>query len=132
LLVTASTIYMSILGPQGLRRTALASYQNTKLLRDRLSAIEGVEVVFMGPVLHEMVLRLPQPVEHVLNALAEDRIQGGYALQQAYPELGNCLLVCATETKTENDLAMYAEKLRMVVNAPLHTQAAFQKKTLVD
>ena len=56
---------------------------------------------------YECVLRLQQPVEQVLQALAEKNILGGYAVSQYYPELGNALLVCATETKSEDDLQKY-------------------------
>lgn len=132
LLVTASTIYMSLLGPKGLRRTALACYQNTHALRDMLAAIPGVEVVFTSPMLHEMVLRLPKPVDHVLNELAKFRIQGGYALNHAYPELGNCLLVCATETKTDADFVEFAKRLQQVLSQSAEMNASFEKNTLVD
>ncbi len=132
LLVTASTIYMSLMGPQGLRRTALACYQNAHALRDVLTAIPGVEVVFASPMLHEIVLRLPQSVDTVLSELAKFNIQGGYALNHVYPELGNCVLVCATETKTSADFAKYAEKLQQVLSKSKGVHAAFEKKTLVD
>jgi glycine dehydrogenase subunit 1 len=133
LLVTASTIYMSLLGPEGLRRTALACYHNAHSLRDMLSGISGVDVVFTSPMLHEMVLRLPLsvPVDQVLNELAHFKIQGGFALNHAYPELGNSLLVCATETKTHADFMEYINKLQLVLNKLTHASASFEKKTAV-
>jgi glycine dehydrogenase subunit 1 len=131
LLVTASTIFMSLMGPTGLRRMALASYANARALREKLSKIAGVEVVFTSPIFHEMVLRLTQPVAQVLQELAALNIQGGFALQQTYPELGNCLLVCATETKTPADLAEYAEKLQFVLDK-MRANTPLEKKTLVD
>jgi hypothetical protein len=38
-------------------------------------------------------------VTQVLKALSERDILGGYHLSRAYPELDDCVLVCATETK---------------------------------
>lgn len=131
LLVTASTIFMSLMGPKGLRRAALACYHNTHYLREKLSAISGIEVVFQGAVFHEIVLRLPKPAMLVLSELAKVNIQGGYAMQSVYPELGNCLLVCATETKTHQDLDEYVNKLQIVLNQLSDSSTTAEKKTLV-
>jgi glycine dehydrogenase subunit 1 len=117
LLVTASTIYMSLLGPKGLRQQALACYHNTRLLRETLAAVDGVEVVFHSPVFHETVVRLSWPVDEVLNQLAQQRIQAGYVLQKEYPELGNCLLLCATETKTVDDIHFFANQLQKTLQS---------------
>jgi glycine dehydrogenase subunit 1 len=111
LVVTAATIYMSLLGPDGLDRVAAACHANTRTLVERLSAIDGVEQVFNRPVFHEAVLRLARPVADVLRALAADGILGGFDLAEHYPELGDALLVCATETRTPADLDRYRERL---------------------
>jgi glycine dehydrogenase subunit 1 len=133
LLVTASTIYMSIIGPKGLKRTALASYERAHELRDKLVAIQGVCAVFTSPMLHEMVLRLPYSADRVLSELAKFNIQGGYAISHLYPQLENCLLVCATETKTTLDLDEYADKLQFVLNKLASSgESSAEKKTLVD
>jgi glycine dehydrogenase subunit 1 len=132
LLVTASSIYMSLLGPKGLRNTALASYHNTTILHERLHAINGVQIVFEGPRFHELVLRLNRPCEKVLEELAKFDIQGGFALEPYYPELGNCLLVCATETKTSLDIEEYADKLEFVLSRLANNTNVSEKKTVVD
>ncbi len=115
LLVTAATIYMCLMGPEGLRNIAGLSHQNTLQLAKQLTELEGVEQVFRAPVFHELVLRLPRPVKEVLHELAAHGIQGGYDLSQDYPELGQCLLVCATETKTKQDLEYYQQVLKSVL-----------------
>lgn len=111
LLVTAATIYMSLLGPEGLRRVAIASHVNTKELVAKLTTIPGVQLAFSRPYFHEAVLRLNKPVKNILQELANRGIQGGYALTHDYPELGEALLICATETKTESDLILYQKEL---------------------
>ena len=117
LMVTASTIYMSLLGPEGLSRVALTSQQQTAKLVDLLVGIDGVEAAFSAPHFHEAVVRLDRPVGPVLDALAERGVLGGYDLSGDFPELGNALLVCATETKIDEDLEAYASALRDVMNA---------------
>lgn len=115
LLVTAATIYMSLLGPRGLAEVASASLANTRELVAQLSGIAGVEPVFAGAHFHESAIRLPKPVKPVLAALAQQGIFGGYDLSDRYPELGHALLVCATETKTAEQLAQYRAALARVL-----------------
>ncbi len=111
LMVTAATIYMSLVGFHGLRSVASRSHQNTTRLVKGLTGIDGIEQLFDGSFFHEVALRLDRPVAPVLEALAERDILGGYDLSGAYPELGDALLVCATETKTEADIAAYVAAL---------------------
>ncbi|MGK4422105.1 hypothetical protein ACSLVQ_28040, partial [Klebsiella pneumoniae] len=60
---------------------------------------------------HEAVIRLPRPAVEVLAALAREGVLGGFDLSRHYPALGHALLVCATETKTAEDLSRYAKAL---------------------
>lgn len=117
LLVAAATIYMSLLGPEGLRRVALHSHHNTTHLQEKLTQINGVELLFCGPYFHEAVVTLPVPVPAVLTQLADQyAIQGGYDLSKTYPALGNALLVCATETKSEADMNRFANALQAILS----------------
>lgn len=116
LMVVAATIYMSLMGPQGLTRVAAASHANTRALVERLTALPGVTEVFQQPAFHEAVLRLPGDVTEILRALDARGIHGGIALGAAYPELSDSILVCATETKTAADLDYYAEQLERILS----------------
>ncbi len=60
LMVTASTIYMSLMGPEGLRRVAESCHMNTRKMQKELLTIPGVEMVFNSPFFHEMVMRVEQ------------------------------------------------------------------------
>lgn len=111
LLVTAATIYMSLVGPQGLEKVASASIANTSALVEALTQIEGVELVFASPRFHEALIRLPRPVAAVLETLADQNIGGGFDVSRFYPQLGNALLVCATETKSAKHIHTYATAL---------------------
>jgi glycine dehydrogenase subunit 1 len=111
LLMTAATIYMTLLGPAGLERVASACMARTAELVAALAAIDGVRPAFEGPRFHEAVIQLDSPVQPVLATLAAQGIVGGYDLGRDFPELGNALLVCATETRTSEDIARYATKL---------------------
>jgi glycine dehydrogenase subunit 1 len=109
LMVTAATIYMSLLGFGGLQQVAMRSQQNTSSLVDKLVALDGVERLYEGPYFHEVALRLSRPVADVLTELAERDILGGF-------DLGDALLVCATETKTEADIDAYVAAMADILN----------------
>ncbi|MEC9365269.1 MAG: aminomethyl-transferring glycine dehydrogenase subunit GcvPA [Pseudomonadota bacterium] len=111
LLVTAATIHMSLLGPEGLEQVASASMANTRKLVEALTSIPGVSRVFDGPGFHEAAIRLPQPVAPLLERLSQREIFGGFDLSAHHPQLGNALLVCATETKTGADIETYRRTL---------------------
>ena len=111
LMVTAATIYLAITGPQGLENIASASHANTNTLAQLLTTIPGVEQIFDAPRFHEVAIRLPKPVDGVLAKLRAQRINGGFDLSAQYPALGNAILVCATETKTADDLFQFAAAL---------------------
>ena len=105
LMVTAATIYMALLGFEGLRQVALRSQQNTALLLGKLTELPGVERLYEGSHFHEVAIRVDRPIAAVLDALAKRDILGGY-------DLGDALLVCATETKTASDIDAYVAALR--------------------
>jgi glycine dehydrogenase subunit 1 len=117
LAVTAATIYMSLMGPQGLERTAAAAHARTRELVSALTHVPGVRLAFSGPYFHEVVLQLDRPVAPVLKALGRGGILGGLDLCAYYPELGNALLVCATETKSAADLDRYRTHLSDALQA---------------
>lgn len=109
LAMTAATIYLSLLGAEGLERVALASHQNIQSLTADLPA--GATRAFAAPVFHEQVIRLNQPAEAVLAKMAEQGVLAGVDLTADYPELGSAIVVCTTETKNAADLARYRAAL---------------------
>jgi glycine dehydrogenase subunit 1 len=118
LLMTAATIYMTLLGPSGLERVARACMARTAELLQALTGIAGVRQAFEGPRFHEAVILLDRPVQPVLAALAAKGIVGGHDLGRDFPELGNALLICATETRTSADIARYSATLAEVLKRP--------------
>jgi glycine dehydrogenase subunit 1 len=115
LLMVAGTIYLSLMGATGLERVASACMARTAELVDALTRVPGVKHAFAGARFHEAVLQLDRPVAPVLEALSARGIEGGYNLAADYPELGNALLVCATEARSREDIALYAAALTDVL-----------------
>ncbi len=111
LAMTAATIYLSLMGAEGLERVALASHHNIRQLSQKLAQVNGVETVFTRPVFHETVIKLTKPVAPVLAAMAQNGVLAGFDLSVDYPELGNALVVCVTETKNDADLNRFVQVL---------------------
>ncbi|MEX0943014.1 MAG: aminomethyl-transferring glycine dehydrogenase subunit GcvPA [Pseudomonadales bacterium] len=115
LLMTAATIYMSLMGDEGLRSVARHCHSGTIDLVAKAAAIEGVSRRFAAPIFHEVVLRLPGPAKDILRRMAENGILAGYDLGECDPELADCMLVNVTETKTAADIERFVESLQMAV-----------------
>jgi glycine dehydrogenase subunit 1 len=115
LLVTAATIHMALLGPEGLRRVAIASAANTASLSEQLSALPGVRPLFDRPFFHERAFLLPTSASAIVEQLAAERIIAGVAIGEEYPELGDALLVCVTETKNADDIGRLVDAIRAAI-----------------
>ena len=111
LMVTAATMYLALLGSEGLRRTALACHQNTRRLAAELAQLDGIDLAY-DEFFHEAVLVFDRPVGPLLDALSQSRILGGFDLGTEYPELGKALLVCATDARTPEQMAGYVAAMK--------------------
>ena len=121
LLVTAGTIYMSLMGPQGIRETALTCHRRAVELQQRLLQIDGVEEFFTGPFFHEFALRLPIPAAQVVEAMMVEGVLPGLVLSDFsdgnldHAEHG--LLVAVTEKRTNAEIEKYVALLTQVLQA---------------
>jgi glycine dehydrogenase subunit 1 len=114
LMVTGATIYMALLGEQGLRQVASACMQNMAYLKQQLSAA-GIKVLFDSPNFHEVVIQTKNNCKTIIDELAKQDIVAGVDLSEHYPELGNVMSICVTETKTQEDIDSYVNALKVVI-----------------
>ncbi len=99
-----ATIFMSLLGKQGLREMAEQNLAKATYARKQLSGIKGFSLVFDGPAFNEFVVRSEAPVAEVLSRLEEAGILGGIPLGEDYPEMADCFLVCVTEQNQREEI----------------------------
>jgi glycine dehydrogenase subunit 1 len=111
LIALAANMYLSLMGKEGLREVATQCLQKTAYLRERLGAIDGVELPFGGAVYNEFVVRTPLPADEVLVRLEREKILGGIALGQFFREQQNDFLVAVTELHTRKQLDGFATVL---------------------
>jgi glycine dehydrogenase subunit 1 len=112
----AMLVYLTMIGPQGLKQLASISLNRAHYLADRLSEIAGVQVLFQQPFFNEFVISLNRPVSDVLERLQQRGIIGGINLSRFYPQLKNALLVAVTETNSAGELDAYAKELKLVLS----------------
>ena len=113
----AFTIHMSLLGEAGLRRMAALNHASAVALADALGAVPGVSVLNEA-FFNEFTIRVPGSAEAVIAALAEKGVLGGVPvsrLEPSHPELGDLIVVAATELNTDEDRAAYVRALADVV-----------------
>ena len=120
LLMMAGTVYLAIMGAEGLERVAAACMSRTSELVAALTRLPGVRAAFSTARFHEAVLLLERPVAPLLEELAARGIEAGLDLAPWFPELGPALLVCATETRSLADISAYEAAL----NAALASERA--------
>ncbi|MCZ6515816.1 MAG: aminomethyl-transferring glycine dehydrogenase subunit GcvPA [Acidobacteria bacterium] len=104
-----ATIYLSLLGRQGLRQLAELNLAKAEYTKRQLTGTQDVDPAFSGKTFNEFVVRLPQEPDDLLKNLQQEKILGGVPLGRFYPELKNSLLVCATETVGKTAIDRMAE-----------------------
>ncbi len=116
LLATAATIYLSLLGKQGLREVAEQSAQKAHYLAEQLSAVQGCRLAYDAPFFKEFAIKLPKPAKSIIAALIEKKIFAGINLGQFYGDMRECLLVAVTEKRTRAEMDAFAAMLEAVLN----------------
>lgn len=107
----AACVYMTLLGKKGIREIGEINMDRAAYLRGRIAGLKGFEVDENQPIFNEFVVRSKKNFSVIEDNLQSEHIFPGVALDLYYPELKNHFLVCATETKTKEDLDRFVEAL---------------------
>lgn len=107
----AACAYMTILGKQGIREVAELNLDRATYLRSQISNLRNYEVDTTQAIFNEFKITSKKPLAKLEAKMLEKKIFPGIALEKFYPELKDQLLVCATETKSKEDLDRFAEAL---------------------
>lgn len=120
-----ATIYLSLLGPQGLRETGELCARKAAYARERITAASGgrLSAAFAGPTFKEFVVRdAAGSVDKLLLDAERDGYFAGIALGKWYPDLADCFLVCVTEKRTKAEIDGLAAAL--AASTPAKSKAA--------
>lgn len=111
LMALAATIFLCLMGKQGLRRLAQINLSKAEYAKERIAALKGFEVAFSGPTFNEFVIRCPRPAGEVLCDLYPKNILAGVTLGRDYPELDSHLLINVTEAHRKADIDALVDAL---------------------
>jgi glycine dehydrogenase subunit 1 len=104
LIALASTVYLSLLGKDGLQELARLNYHKAHYAAEKISTVPGFTVNPVQPFFNEFVVHCPSPAAEINQSLLEHDILGGYDLGQDYPELTHELLVAVTEMNPKSEI----------------------------
>ncbi len=100
----SATIYLALLGPEGLKEAAECCVDKAHRLAENIAALPGFSLRFDGPFFNEFVVDGPVPAEKIRKALLKDSLLAGVPLGRTHKDMKNSLLVCVTESRTEEEL----------------------------
>jgi len=99
-----ATIFLELLGKKGLKELAWQNIQKANYARDKITQIKGIKPRFRGACFNEFILEFKNPWADIDTFLQEKGIIGGLSVEESYPELANCVLVCFTESHKKEDI----------------------------
>ena len=114
LMMLRATIYLALVGPQGLREVAEQCLARSRYAFEKLAAVPGVERVYAGPFFREFVVRLPQSAARVVQRVyREANLLAGIPLERLMPERErpHDLLVAVTEKRSRDEIDALAMAL---------------------
>ena len=116
LAATMATIYMSVLGEEGMVAVARACQAKAHYLAEGLARIRGLSLPFSAPFFHEFVLRTPLTAREFLRLCAREGILAGIPLRELNEGADeHDVLVAVTELRTREELDRYQELAERVV-----------------
>ena len=114
LVALAFTIHMTLLGQTGLTKLAKLNHAKARRLAKAVGAVAGVEVL-TPRYFNEIAVRLPAAAAPVVEQLAQRGILAGVPVSRLSGGFDDVLLLAATETCTDGDIAALAAALTEIL-----------------
>lgn len=115
LIALCTLVYLSLVGPDGLKRAALNSYRGAHYLAEKLSVVKGVKRLHDGEFYNEFAIELPISAVDAQARLIEKGFFAGPPLGEWHPDYDNGLLLAVTEKRQKGDLDALVEAIRTVI-----------------
>ena len=109
-----AAIYLTVLGPEGFKETALRAYHNAHYLFAQLANL-GLKPLYQGPFFMEFAFKLPKPAAFYRSKLIEKGIFPGFDLGRIDPLLNDSILICATEVFSKKELDTFVREMECLL-----------------
>ena len=93
----AAAVYMSAMGPDGMKAAAMQSMAKAHYLSTELAKLKGFSLKYDREFFHEFVTERPSDTEEILSYLESHGILGGLPIEDG-------ILWCATELNTKEEI----------------------------
>ncbi len=110
----AATVYMTLMGKEGLKDAATHSTTKAHYLAEKITELDGFDMAFAAPFFKEFTISTPIPAKEIIIKLQPKNIFPGIDLKQFGHE--NMLLIAVTEKKRKSDLDELIKSLKEVTN----------------
>jgi len=111
LMALTATVYLSVVGSEGLKEVANISAQRAHYLAEKLNEISGIKVLY-SDFLNEFVIKVDSmPADELIKKLEEKNILAGINLGKKFKELENCILLAVTEMNEVQDIEKFVSVL---------------------
>jgi len=111
LMALAASIYMALMGKNGLQQVGRLNYHKAHYAAQRIHQLNGFSVDMSKAFFNEFAVACPRPIAEINDILLEQGILGGYDLGQHYFHLQDHMLLCVTETNSKDEIDRLVEIL---------------------
>ena len=111
----AISVYLATMGKEGFAEVSRQCLQKAHYAYDRIVAAGAAQPVFAAPFFQEFAVRPGKPIAEINASLLEQKIIGGLDLEEFYPELAGCMLLCVTEKRTKAEIDALAAGLEALL-----------------
>lgn len=115
-----ASIYLALMGPQGLREVATLSMQKAHYAAEQIAALPRFSMAYDRPFFKEFVVRdRDNRVPELLASAEQQHILAGVPLGKWYPDMQDCVLIAVTEQRTKQQIDELTQALGSVVTEAL-------------
>ncbi len=104
LLALRAAVYLTAVGPAGLKETAELCVRKAHYAAEQLAQVPGVSLRFRTPFVKEFAIRVPGDPAALLAKLRAEGYHAGLALGRWYPQFADCVTVAVTEKRTKGEI----------------------------
>jgi glycine dehydrogenase subunit 1 len=115
LLALRSTIFMSLVGREGLVELATSNHSKAEYLKGKLSSMEGIEILNVNPTFNEFVMKTHCDATDVIEQMSANGFYAGINLGNIFEGLENAILVSVTEKRTKEQMDSFVQALGEVI-----------------
>ncbi|MBS4015120.1 MAG: aminomethyl-transferring glycine dehydrogenase subunit GcvPA [Candidatus Latescibacteria bacterium] len=108
----AATVYLSVMGKQGIAEVAKQSYAKSHYLAQEISKVNGFSLAFKQPFFKEFVVKTEKEPSYIINRCLKEKIFAGIDMSRLNQDWQNMMLVCATEMRSKQEIDKFVKLLK--------------------